>query len=283
MVVRWSPGAWEEGKVVSTLVDADRMLTMPGEVRNAARTGALDRPTTGLAPDYVQANLVALPRDLAYDFLLFCQRNPQPCPLLEVTEPGSPEPVLVAPGADLRFDLPRYRVFRHGVLTEERTEVADLWRSDLVGFLLGCSFTFEGPLVAAGVPVRHQQCGNNVPMYRTNRQCTPAGRFSGPLVVTLRSMPPASVARAVQVTSRFPAAHGAPVHIGDPAAIGIDDLSRPDWGDAAHIEPGDVPVFWACGVTPQAAAEAAKPDLMITHAPGYMFVTDTTVASLAIF
>ncbi|MDI3340444.1 MAG: putative hydro-lyase [Sphaerobacter sp.] len=252
----------------------------PSAIRQAIRAGEIRGHTAGLAPGYVQANLVVLPRDLAYDFLVFCQRNPKPCPLLDVTDPGSPEPALVAPGADLRTDVPRYRVYRHGELVEERDDLLDLWRDDLVAFLLGCSFTFDGLLVEAGVPVRHLGCGRNVPMYRTTRDCVPAGRFAGPLVVSMRPMPPEQVVRAVQVTARFPAVHGAPVHIGDPAALGIADLERPDWGDPPAIEPGDVPVFWACGVTPQAVAMAVRPELMITHAPGHMFVTDVPVASL---
>lgn len=256
---------------------------MPAEIRAAVRAGAFAGHTGGLAPSFAQANLVVLPRDLAYDFLLFCQRNPKPCPLLDVTDEGSPEPRLVALGADLRTDLPRYRVYRDGELVEERAEIVELWRDDMVGFLLGCSFTFEGPLVDAGIPVRHLSCGRNVPMYRTNRPCLPAGRLAGPLVVTMRPVPAAQVVRAVQVTSRFPAVHGGPVQIGDPEALGVDDLARPDWGDPPVIEPGDVPLFWACGVTPQAVAMAARPPLMITHAPGHMFVTDVPVASLAVF
>ncbi|MGH2533051.1 MAG: putative hydro-lyase [Thermomicrobiales bacterium] len=254
----------------------------PADVRATARAGALVGHTGGLAAAYTQANLVVLPRVLAYDFLLLCQRNPKPCPLLEVTDEGSSEPRLTAPGADLRTDLPRYRVFLNGELVEERSEVGDLWTDDLVGFLLGCSFSFEGPLVEAGVPVRHLARGRNVPMYRTDRPCLPAGELAGPLVVTMRAMPADQVIRAVQVTSRFPAVHGGPIHFGDPAALGIDDLGRPDWGDPPVIEPGDISVFWACGVTPQAIAMAARPSLMITHAPGHMFVTDVPVASLAV-
>jgi uncharacterized protein YcsI (UPF0317 family) len=265
-------------------ISMERPLTSdatPAEVRAAARSGALSGHTGGLAPAFAQANLVVLPKSLAYDFLLFCQRNPKPCPLLEVTDTGSAEPKLTAPGADLRTDIPRYRVYRDGEFVEERQDIRDLWTDDMVGFLLGCSYTFEGPLVEAGVPVRHLSSGRNVPMFRTERECVPAGMFHGPLVVTLRAIPGDQVARAVQVTSRFPAVHGAPVHIGDPTALGIRDLSKPEWGDAPVIEPGDVPVFWACGVTPQAVAIAAKPSLMLTHAPGHMFVTDLTVASLA--
>ena len=265
----------------TSLANVTEPRTTPAAVRALARGGELDRHTAGLAPGYAQANLAILPRDLAYDFLLFCQRNPKPCPLLDVTDPGSPEPLLVAPGADLRTDLPRYRVYRRGMLVDEPTSIVDLWRDDLVSFLLGCSYTFEAPMVEAGIPVRHLSCGRNVPMYRTNRACVPAGQFAGPLVVSFRAVPADQVARAVQVTSRFPAVHGAPVHIGDPQGLGIADLATPDWGDPPVIEPGDVPVFWACGVTPQAVAMTVKPELMITHSPGHMFVTDVPIASLA--
>jgi uncharacterized protein YcsI (UPF0317 family) len=244
------------------------------EVRRQIRKGAWTGPTPGLALGYVQANLVVVPRGLAFDFLLFCQRNPKPCPLLDVTEPGSPEPRLVAPGADLRTDVPGYRVFQHGELVDEPADLHAWWRDDLVGFLVGCSFTFESALCQAGVPVRHLEAGCNVPMYRTSILCRPAGMFHGPMVVSMRPLSPAHAVRAVQVCSRFPRAHGAPVHLGDPAAIGINDLSRPDFGDAVEIRPGEVPVFWACGVTPQAVAMEARPPLLITHQPGHMFVTD---------
>jgi uncharacterized protein YcsI (UPF0317 family) len=244
------------------------------EVRHHARTGQLTGPTAGMALGYVQANLVVVPRELAFDFLLFCQRNPKPCPLLDVTEPGSAEPALVAAGADLRTDLPRYRVYRHGELVEEPHDLRALWRDDLVGFLLGCSFTFESALLQAGVPLRHLEMGCNVPMYRTNLACRAAGVFRGPMVVSMRPLTPAQAERAVEVCSRFPRAHGAPVHLGDPAAIGISDVDRPDFGDAVEIRPGEIPVFWACGVTPQAVAMAVRPPLLITHKPGCMFVTD---------
>jgi uncharacterized protein YcsI (UPF0317 family) len=249
-------------------------LTDPRHLRAAMRRGEWTSPTAGLAPGYTQANLVVLDRSWAWDFVLFCLRNPKPCPILEVTEAGDPEPRTLAPGADLTTDLPKYRVFRHGEVAEEVTDIRAYWTSDMVAFLLGCSFTFERALLEAGVPVRHLEEGKNVPMYRTNRPCLPGGRFSGPLVVSMRPIPASLVARAVQVTARFPAVHGAPVHIGDPEGIGIRDLDRPDWGDAVAIRPGEIPVFWACGVTPQAAATVAKPPLMITHAPGHMFLTD---------
>ncbi len=244
------------------------------DVRRLARGGELTGPTPGHALGYVQANLVVVPRDLAFDFLLFCQRNPKPCPLLDVTEPGSAEPRLVAPGADLRHDLPRYRVWRDGELAEEPADLRACWRDDLVGFLIGCSFTFESALLQAGLPLRHVEAGCNVPMYRTNVPCRPAGVFRGPMVVSMRPMTPAQAVRAVQVCGRFPRAHGAPVHFGDPAALGIRDLARPDFGDPVEVRPGEVPVFWACGVTPQAVAMEVRPPLLLTHKPGHMFVTD---------
>ncbi|HHV56449.1 MAG TPA: putative hydro-lyase [Firmicutes bacterium] len=257
-----------------------RDLPLP-ELRAAVRRGEYTQPTPGLAPGYAQANLVILPQKYAFDFLLFCMRNPKPCPVLDVTEPGSPVPRLAAPGADLRTDLPRYRVWEHGVLTAEVTDITTYWRDDLVAFLLGCSFTFEAALLGAGIPVRHIEEGRNVPMFITNRECTPAGVFHGPMVVSMRPIPPEQVVRAVQVTSRYPAVHGAPVHIGDPAVIGIRDVMQPDFGDAVTFKPGEVPVFWACGVTPQAVAMEAKPDFMITHAPGHMFITDLKNEELA--
>jgi uncharacterized protein YcsI (UPF0317 family) len=244
------------------------------DIRAQARAGTLNGPTPGLALGYVQANLVALPRGLAFDFLLFCQRNAKPCPLLDVTEPGEVEPRLVAPGADLRTDLPRYCVYREGRLAEEPSDVRALWRDDWVGFLIGCSFTFEAALLQAGLPVRHLETSQNVPMYRTNIPCRPAGAFRGPMVVSMRPMTPAQAIRAVQVCSRFPRAHGAPIHVGDPAKLGIDDLEHPDFGDRVEVRPGEVPVFWACGVTPQAVVMHARPPLCVTHKPGHMFVTD---------
>jgi uncharacterized protein YcsI (UPF0317 family) len=244
------------------------------QVRRLARSGALTGPTPNRAPGYVQANLVVVPRDLAFDFLLFCQRNPRPCPLLDVTEPGDPEPRLVAAGADLRTDLPRYCVYRDGERIAEPTDLLHWWREDLVGFLLGCSFTFEHALLQAGVPVRHIECGCNVPMYCSNLPCRAAGVFHGTMVVSMRPLLPAQVIQAVQICSRFPRAHGAPLHFGEPSAIGIADIQRPDFGDAVEIRPGEVPVFWACGVTPQAVAMAVKPSFMLTHKPGHMFVTD---------
>ncbi|MBV9078347.1 MAG: putative hydro-lyase [Methylobacteriaceae bacterium] len=243
-------------------------------VRLAARSGRFVEHTSGIAPGYVQGNLVILPREAADEFLRFCQRNPKPCPLLAVSEPG--DPTLPALGADLdiRTDLPRYRVWRDGELAEEPVSVGHLWGDDLVSFVIGCSFTFEEALLADGIPLRHVACGENVAMYRTTIATEPAGRFHGPLVVSMRPLRPADAIRAVQITSRYPAVHGAPVHLGHPDAIGIVDLARPDYGAAVPVAADELPVFWACGVTPQAAIAAARVPFAITHAPGYMLVTD---------
>jgi uncharacterized protein YcsI (UPF0317 family) len=249
-------------------------------VRGACRSGALAGPTPGLALGYVQANLVVVPREFAFHFLLFCQRNPKPCPLLDVTEPGDPEPKAVAPGADLRTDLPAYRVWRDGRLSDEPTDVRRIWRDDFVSFVIGCSFTFENALLEARLPVRHIEEGLNVPMYNTSRPCRPAGRFSGPLVVSMRPMTPEQAVAATRVCARFPRAHGVPVHFGDPDGLGIHDLEKPDYGDPVAIRPGEVPVFWACGVTPQAALMRAQLPLAITHKPGHMFLTDLRDADL---
>ena len=256
--------------------------TVPGELRELFRKGERVRATSGLVPGRVQANLVVLPQAQAFDFLLFCQRNPRPCPLLEVVEAGSAEPRQTAPGADLRTDLPKYRVYEHGELVAEPEDIAEYWRDDMVSFLLGCSFTFEAALIGAGIPLPHFEAGRNVSMFVTSIETTPAGAFSGPMVVSMRSIPQDKVVRAVQVTSRFPSVHGAPVHIGDPAAIGVADAAVPDLGDPVEIHDGEVPVFWACGVTPQAVAMASKPPLMITHSPGHMFITDLRDDDLAV-
>jgi uncharacterized protein YcsI (UPF0317 family) len=253
----------------------------PRDIRQAIREGTLTGVTAGLCPNYVQANLAVLPQAQAYDFLLFCQRNPQACPLIEVTDAGSVEPAYAAPGADLRVDIAKYRIYRDGDLVDEVTDATPYWREDLVAFLLGCSFTFEWALLEAGVRLWHVENGKGVAMWRTSIQCRPAGIFHGPLVVSMRPIRPAELAKAVTASARFPGAHGAPIHIGDPAAIGISDLSKPDWGDAQEFAPGDVPVFWACGVTPQAVALASGPPFMITHSPGHMFITDLPNAALA--
>lgn len=252
------------------------------EVRGRIRSNLWRGVTAGVAPGYVQANLAILPKDLAFDFLLFCQRNPKPCPLLEVIEPGGIEPVLTTPGSDIRTDAAGYRVYENGELTAEIDTLAGYWRDDLVSFLLGCSFSFEAAMVDAGIPLRHQEQGKNVAMYITNIPTTSAGVFSGPMVVSMRPIKRDQVVRAVQVTSRFPATHGAPVHIGAPEDIGVHDLASPDFGDSIEILPGEEPVFWACGVTPQAVALSCKPPLMITHAPGKMFITNQRDADYAV-
>lgn len=243
-------------------------------VRLACREGKLRTPTPGLAPSFVQANLVVVSRHLAFDFLQFCRRNPRPCPLLDVTDVGSPVPRRIAPDADVRTDCPRYRVYRHGELITETADLRPWWHEELVAFLLGCSFTFESALLAAGLPVRHIEEGRNVPMYRTAIACEPAGSFHGPMVVSMRPMTPAQAEESARICARYPLAHGAPVHVGDPSAIGITDIDRPDYGDAVSVRPGEVPVFWACGVTPQAVAVQSRPPLLLTHSPGHMFVSD---------
>lgn len=250
----------------------------------AGYRGGLVAPTSGVAHGLVQANLIAVPADWAFETLLFAQRNPKPCPVLEVVEPsadGRVEPRL-APGADLRTDIPAYRIWRDGELVEEVADATAAWAEQpLVAFLIGCSFTFEAGLADAGIPVRHQELGTNVPMYRTSRQCEPAGRLSGELVVSMRPIPADRVADAVTISGRFPAVHGAPVHIGDPGSLGIADLGAPDFGDAPELREGEVPVFWACGVTPQAAIMASRPPFAITHAPGHMMVLDVPDSAYA--
>ncbi len=255
-------------------------LTTGHDVRAACRSGEWTEPTPGLAPGFAQANLVIVPQEFADDFRLFCERNPQPCPILEITPPGDPTPTGTAPGADLRTDLPRYRVWERGTVTDEPLHVADRWRDDLVSFLIGCSFTFDESLLRAGLPVRHVEQDCNVPMYRTNIPCQEAGLFRGPLVVSMRPMPPDDVARADELTGTFPHFHGRPIHAGDPREIGIADVAAPDFGEAVSLRAGEVPVFWACGVTPQCALIEAKLSFAITHCPGHMFVTDRTNSEL---
>lgn len=248
--------------------------TAPVDLRALVRNGRWPKPTAGLASGRVQTNLVILPYDQAFDFLLFCQRNPKPCPLIEVLEPGQVEAVHSAPNSDIRVDLPMYRVYRHGELVDEIEDIRSIWEDHLVTFLLGCSFSFESALLSAGIPIRHIDEGKNVPMYITNIPTVSAGQFSGPLVVSMRPVAQEKVVRSVQVTSRFPSVHGAPIHIGNPEAIGIRNIDKPDYGEMVDIRSGEEPVFWACGVTPQAVAAKSKPPFMITHAPGHMFITD---------
>jgi uncharacterized protein YcsI (UPF0317 family) len=243
-------------------------------VRLAARAGDVAGPTAGLAPGCLQTNLVILPADAAEAFARFCTLNPKPCPVIGVSEPGARDLPVLGRDLDLARDAPRYRVWRDGLPVEDRADVADLWRGDLVAFALGCSFSFENALMREGLVVRHVALSRNVPMFVTNLPCRPAGPFAGPLVVSMRPYPEADVARVAAITGRYPRAHGAPVHVGDPAAIGIRDLSRPDFGDAVPLCGGETPVFWACGVTPQLALGNARLPFAITHAPGHMLVTD---------
>lgn len=254
----------------------------PFEVRQIIRKGKLNKPTAGLCRGYAQGNLVILPKKLAYDFLLFSQRNPKPCPILEVTDVGLKEFKTIAPGSDITTDIPKYRVYKNGKLEGEYEDINSIWRDDFVSFILGCSFTFESALIDEGIEVRHIQQGCNVPMYITNIKCKSAGVFSGPTVVSMRPIPLNKVVKTVQITSRYPDVHGAPVHIGNPELIGIKDISKPDFGDPVKIKDNEIPVFWACGVTPQAVAMNVKPDIMITHAPGYMFITDIKNNELAV-
>jgi uncharacterized protein YcsI (UPF0317 family) len=245
----------------------------PAEVRELCRSGALRGPTAGLADEYIQANLMIVPQALAFDFLLFYQRNPRPCPLLEVLEAGNPIPQC-ALGGDLRTDLPGYCVYEHGVRTHELDDIDSIWRGDLVSFLLGCSFSFESALVRSGISLRHIAQNLNVAMYKTGIPCCPAGRMKGNMVVSMRPIKAHDVSRAVEITGRFPHVHGAPLHIGYPAGLGIADLAKPDFGDPVMLLEDELPLFWACGVTPQYVAEISRLPFCITHFPGKMLVTD---------
>ena len=251
----------------------------PPAWRRRIRDGAHRGHTAGIAPGFLQGNLAVVPAHAAPDFLLYCHRNPKPCPLIGVSEPGDPRVPRLGEDLDIRTDVPAYRVFRDGGPGELVPDLQRAWRDDLVAFVLGCSFSFEDALAAAGIPVRHVDAGRNVPMYRTGIDTRAAGPFAGPLVVTLRAFRPADAIRAITLSERFRLAHGAPVHIGDPAAIGIEDLAAPDFGDPPVIEPDDVLVYWACGVTPQLALRGAGLDLVAVHEPGHMLVTDVPAAS----
>lgn len=254
----------------------DRMLrATPAEARRIIRSGAFQAPTSGLCPGYAQANLIVLPKEQAYDFLLFAQRNPKPCPLLEVTEVGAREATICATDCDIATDFPKYRIYRHGELVEETADVAAYWRDDFVSFVIGCSFSFESELVEAGIEMRHNTMGRNVSMHLTDIDCMPAGSMGGKMVMSMRPIPHDQVVKAVQISGAIPKVHGAPMHIGDPAAIGVRDIAHPEFGDPVDIREGEVPVFWACGVTPQSIVMNSKPEFAITHAPGCMLITDT--------
>lgn len=252
----------------------------PKEIRNLIRAQKITGQTSGMCAGYAQANLCILPKDLAFDFLLFCTRNPRPCPLLEVGNAGSRLIREMAENADVATDFPKYRIWKNGVLTQEVHDISDLWQDDFVYFLIGCSFSFEAELIEAGVPVRHIEEGRNVPMFNTNIPLKPAGIFGGNMVVSMRPIPYDLVVKAVNVTAAMPRVHGAPIHIGNPEQIGIKDIFSPDYGDAVTVNNGEVPVFWPCGVTPQNAVMNAKPPIAITHAPGHMFITDIKNTSL---
>ncbi|MCG3774504.1 MAG: hypothetical protein JW395_1327 [Nitrospira sp.] len=267
-------GAMMTVKNEQVLTQKSLAVLSPDVLRSVFAREEWGGPTLGLALGHLQANLVILPREFAWEFMLFCHRNPKPCPLIEVTEPGSPFVREIAADADLRTTLPRYRVFKEGQLDSEPFNVKDVWAGDSVGFLLGCSLTFESSLLDAGIPIRHLEENTSAPVYVTSRPCAPAGRFSGPLVVSMRPIPADLVSKAVQITARYPWGHGSPMHIGDPEALGIEDLSKVDFGDPPIMKEGDVPVFWGCGITPQLAVENAKPPYMITHYPQHMFIAD---------
>ena len=253
----------------------------PAALRAAVRSGAHTGNTSGLAPGYVQCNIVILPSDWAHDFLRFCQLNPRPCPLISMSEPGDPH--LPALGdLDIRTDVPAYRVFEDGRAIDEVNSVETRWRDDLVTFALGCSFSFEEALIADGLEVRNISQGCNVPMYRSSVTCATAGPFRSQMVVSMRPFNAADAIRAIQVCTRFPSVHGAPIHLGDPRLIGIGDLQAPDYGDAVLVHPTEIPLFWACGVTPQLALETAQPPFAITHSPGCMLVTDVRNSALAV-
>jgi uncharacterized protein YcsI (UPF0317 family) len=254
----------------------------PRLFREKVRQKAWRESTIGICPGYVQANLVILPKEFALDFTIFCLRNPQPCPILEVMEPGNPMVNELAKGADIRTDLPQYRIFKKGDLIEEIENISEYWRDDLVTYLIGCSYTFEEALTRGGVPIRNYLQNKDPGIYISGILTRPAGIFSGPMVVTMRPIPSHLVSRAVQITSRFPKTHGAPVHIGDGASIGIPDLTRIDFGEIPEIEAGEVPVFWGCGITPQIVALRSKISFMITQKPCCMFITDLRIEEVAI-
>lgn len=246
----------------------------PEQMRKLIRKEIITGPTAGMCAGYVQANLVILPKIYADDFKVFAEKNSKSCPVLEVLDEGSVHIKLISNDANIATDIPKYRIYKKGKLVEECLNIEKYWQNDFVSFLIGCSFTFESALINAGIEIRHITMGRNVPMYKTNIMCEEAGAFKGPMVVSMRPIPEDNVEEAIRITKQYPRVHGAPVHIGNPKDIGIKDLYNPDYGDSVEIKNGEVPVFWACGVTPQAAAEQAKPDIMITHVPGHMFIAD---------
>ncbi|HET9650904.1 MAG TPA: putative hydro-lyase [Usitatibacter sp.] len=257
-------------------------MDQPRNVRRAIRQRRHTGHTAGLAPGYVQGNVCILPQAYAEEFRAFCEKNPKPCPLLAVSRPGDPRLPELGADLDIRTDVSRYRVFEDGVLKEELENLKGVWRDDLVTFVLGCSFSFEEALMQAGLPLRYVEQGTNVPMFRTSVDTTPAGRFRGKLVVTMRPFKPADAIRAIEITARYPRVHGSPVHMGFPEKIGITNLGEPWAGDPTEVREGEIPLFWACGITPQSVVLEAKPSFCITHSPGHMLVTDLENASLAV-
>lgn len=263
-----------------TIVDLSKMNAK--EVREVVRAGKWTSHMSGAALGYVVCNLVVLPNSLAKEFLIFCLRNSIACPVLDVTEPGNPEPTMVAPGADVRTDVSKYRIYKKGKLVDEVTDIKALWRDDFVAFLIGGTFSFEKEMMEAGILLRHIEEKKTCPNYITNIRCVPTKNFYGPLVVSMRPLAKEHVVKAVQISSRYPKAHGAPVHIGYPELIGISDLAKPDFGEAVTVNPEEIPVFWACGVTPQTVAIEAKPEIMITHSPGHPIITDLKLHDIAL-
>ena len=261
--------------------DATPVHATPRDLRRAIRANQFTGQTAGQAPGYTQGNLAVLPRAFAADFMRYCQRNPKPCPLIGISEPGDPRIPALGEDLDIRTDISRYCLWENGEYRHDLDDLRDEWREDWVAFVIGCSFSFEEALIEGGIPLKHIAAGRNVAMYRTNIATARAGPFGGPLIVSMRPMTPAHAIRAIQITSRFPNVHGAPVHFGDPAAIGIADIGAPDFGDPQDIAPGESPVFWACGVTPQSAIRSARPPVAITHKPGCMLVTDVRNSQLA--
>lgn len=252
----------------------------PQEVKKLIREGKIDFQTSGMCAGYAQANLCILPKDYAFDFLLFCMRNPKPCPILEVGDVGSREFKAMASEGDVCTDFPKYRIWKNGVLEKEVTDISEYWQDDFVYFLIGCSFSFESEMLEADIPVRHIEENVNVPMFNTNIELASAGAFHGNMVVSMRPIPNDLVVKAVEVTAAMPKVHGAPIQIGNPETIGILDVNHPDYGDSVTINEGEVPVFWPCGVTPQNAVMQTKPPIAITHAPGHMFITDVKNVAL---
>jgi uncharacterized protein YcsI (UPF0317 family) len=258
------------------------ILDQASDLRSRIRSGVHTSTTSGLANSLIQGNVVILPADWAGEFLQYCQSNPVACPLIGVSQPGDPGLPDLGKAIDIRTDVPQYQVFRNGERAEILSDIRDIWQRDFVTFVLGCSFSFEDALIRAGLTVRNVEQGLNVSMYRSNIATRAAGRFNGNMVVSMRPFRGADAIRAIQVTTRLPKAHGAPVHIGDPSLIGIGNLETPDFGDPVMIRADELPVFWACGVTPQIALENARPPIAIAHVPGKMLLTERLNEELAV-